>query len=107
MVEKQAEYYWRTKANKWTDTLFSESLLKNPSMLTSSELAKALTEYQLWRTGREKYDYKVDPSIEGKEDEPPFSPRILSNIIVEIIARLEIAGDLALGRLQPKKGYNA
>lgn len=91
-------FHWRKNLKNWTDTLFSKRLLSNPSLMTNSELSKALEEHQEWRTGLGKYDWTKDPIKERAETEPPFSPSVLSNLINETIARLRIGGDLAIGR---------
>ena len=93
-------FYWRTNKKKWTDTLFDSKLLTNPSLMTNAELAKALEEHQEWRRGEGKYFWKDDPIKEKSETDAPFSPAILSNLIIETIARLKIGGDLAMGRFK-------
>lgn len=92
--------YWRKQKSQWTNTLFDKKLLTNPSLMTNTELAKSLEEYQEWRSGEGKYFYKENPIKEKAETEPPFSPAILSNLIMETIARLKIGGDLAMGRFK-------
>ena len=89
---------WRKVPDKWTDTMFRDTLLKNPSLMTNQELAKAIIEYQLWRSGKDKYAWSVDPEIEGKEDQAPFSMRILSHLLIEVATRMELIGDLVMGR---------
>lgn len=91
---------WRIKKNKWTDTLFDSKLLVNPSLMTNAELARAIEEHQEWRTASGKYHWEEDPIKENAESEPPFSPHVLSNLIMETIARLKIGGDLAMGRFK-------
>ena len=93
-------FYWRTNKKKWTDTLFDSKLLTNPSLMTNAELAKALEEHQECRRGEGKYFWKDDPIKEKSETDAPFSPAILSNLIIETIARLKIGGDLAMGRFK-------
>ena len=93
-------YPWRKNKKKWTDTLFESKLLSNPSLMTNAELAKALEEHQEWRRGEGKYFWKDDPIKEKAESDAPFSPAILSNLIMETIARLKIGGDLAMGRFK-------
>ncbi|MBO6031818.1 MAG: hypothetical protein J6Q22_10295 [Prevotella sp.] len=94
------EYPWRKNKKKWTDTLFECKLLSNPSLMTNSELAKALEEHQEWRMGIGKYFWKDNPINEKAETDSPFSPSVLSNLIMETIARLKIGGDLAMGRFK-------
>ena len=94
------ELGWRKKSGIWTDTLFEKKLLDNPSLMTNLELATAIEEHQTWRMGEGKYDYREDPIKEGAELQPPFSPKVLSRLIFETIARLKISGDLAMGRLK-------
>ena len=89
---------WRVVADKWTDTCLDHRLLVNPSLMTDHELAYALEEFEVWRHGKDKYDFEVDPILEGKENECPFSPEVFTKIITEIICRLKIGGDLSLGR---------
>lgn len=91
-------FHWRKNLKNWTDTLFNKRLLTNPSLMTNVELSKALEEHQEWRMGHGKYDWTTDPIKERAETEPPFSPSVLSNLIMETIARLKIGGDLAMGR---------
>ena len=91
---------WRKNPSKWTDTLFEKKLLDNPSLMTSLELASALGEYQAWRTSSEKYDWHDNPIAESQETEAPFSPRVLSNLLVEAILRLQLTADFTLGRLK-------
>ena len=93
-------FYWRKNKKKWTDTLFDSKLLTNPSLMTNAELAKALEEHQVWRTASGKYHWEEDPIKENAESESPFSPHVLSNLIMETIARLKIGGDLAMGRFK-------
>ena len=100
--QKKAKFPWRKDKGKWTDTLFGKSLLQNPSRMTNSELAESLEEYQLWRVGEGKYYWEADPIAEQAEMDAPFSPRVLSNLMMEAIARLKIIGDLTEGRF--KKG---
>ena len=99
-IKSKNDFFWRKKSNKWTDTLYAKKLLLNPSLMTHAELAKALEEHQEWRRGEGKYFYKEDPIKEKAEIESPFSPAILSNLIMETIARLKIGGDLAMGRFK-------
>ena len=94
------KFPWRTNKEKWTDTMFDFKLLANPSLMTNLELAKALEEHQKWRTGTDKYLWEVDPIKENREIESPFSPAVLSRIICEVIVRLQIGGDLAMGRFK-------
>lgn len=89
---------WRTNPNVWTDTFCDKKLLQNPGLMTSNELANALAEHQKWRTSQDKYDWKNDPFKENKENEPPFSPLVLSRLLYEAIARLAIIGDTHCGR---------
>ena len=93
-------FYWRKNKKKWTDTLFDSKLLTNPSLMTNAELAKALEEHQRWRLGEGKYFWREDPIKENAETDSPFSPSVLSNLIMETIARLKIGGDLAMGRFK-------
>lgn len=99
-MSKKRKLPWRSNPAKWTDTCIDEKLLKNPSLMTNNELAYALTEELEWRRGKGKYDWSIDPFLEGKEDEMPFSARAFSNIQAEVIARLEIIGDISMGRLK-------
>jgi hypothetical protein len=101
-MAKSRKLPWRTNPAKWTDTCVDEKLLKNPSLMTNKELAYALTEELEWRRGKGKYEWSTDPVLEGKEDEMPFSARVLGNIQAEVIARLEIIGDISMGRLKEK-----
>ena len=89
---------WRKIASRWTDTCFEKKLLDNPSLMTNIELATALEEHQMWRTSQGKYNWNEDPANDGWEIEPPFSAKVLTNLVIEAIARLKISGDLALGR---------
>lgn len=91
----QKKFAWRKNPKVWTDTLFDKKQLSNPALMTNIELATALEEHQMWRTSQGKYDWKEDPIKEGKENDPPFSPKVLSNLIWETIARLKISGELA------------
>ena len=91
---------WRMDKSKWTDTLFNRKLLANPSLMTNIELSEALKEHQEWRMASGKYHWEEDPIKENAEGEPPFSPHVLSNLIMETIARLKIGGDLAMGRFK-------
>lgn len=92
------KYPWRKNQRKWTDTLFEKKLLANPSLMSNIELADALEEYRKWFTGTEKYDWQEDPTKEGKEDEMPLSPEVFGRIVCETIARLQIIGELTMGR---------
>lgn len=94
------KFPWRKNQKKWTDTLFAKKLLKNPSLMTNSELATALEECMMWWLARGKYDWQEDPVSEGKEDECPFSSGVLKNIFYETIARMKISGDIAMGRFK-------
>ena len=89
---------WRKNPKQWTDTFFEKKLLLNPFLLTNCELAAALAEHQKWRRGEGKYNWQENPIKEHKEDEAPFSPNVLSNLLYEAIARLAIIGDVACGR---------
>lgn len=91
---------WRIKKNQWTDTLFDSKLLENPSLMTNAELARAFEEHLEYRKASGKYHWEEDPIKENAESEPPFSPHVLSNFIMETIARLKIGGDLAMGRFK-------
>ena len=99
-MAKRRNLPWRSNPQKWTDTFFDENLLKNPALMTNKELAAAMTEELEWRRGKGKYEWAIDPVLEGKEDEMPFSASVLSNIQAEVIARLEIIGDISMGRLK-------
>jgi hypothetical protein len=99
-MEKKKKLPWRKNQSKWTDTCFSDALLKNPSLMTNNELAAAMTEQLEWSRCKGKYEWSIDPVLEGKEDEMPFSPSVYGNIQAEVIARLKIIGDLSLGRLK-------
>lgn len=99
-MAKRRKLPWRSNPQKWTDTCFDEKLLKNPTLMTNNELAAAMTEELEWRRGKGKYEWSIDPVLEGKEDEMPFSARVYSNIQAEVIARLEIIGDISMGRLK-------
>lgn len=99
-MSKKRKLPWRTNPAKWTNTCVAEKLLKNPSLMTNNELAEALAEHLEWRTGKGKYEWTVDPVIEDKEDEAPFSARVVSNLMVETIARLELIGDISMGRIK-------
>lgn len=91
---------WRKNMREpWVDTLFDRRLLDNPALMTNDELATALVEYQEWRRGKGKYHWDNDPIEEKAEVSPPFSPEILGRLLDETIARLEIVGDLTMGRL--------
>lgn len=98
MSSRKNKYPWRKTKSKWTDTLFEKSLLVNPSLMTNSELAKALEEFQTWRTGTGKYLWDPDSVKEGAETECPFSAHVLTHILWETISRLQISGNLAMGR---------
>lgn len=102
------ELSWRKVPDKWTDTMFEITLLENPSRMTAEELARALCEYNLWRRGKEKYDYRGGPfnTIE-EEREPPFSPKVLGRLIEEATVRLFMIGQLTLGRLKSEDGLYA
>ena len=91
---------WRKNKKIWTDTLFEKKLLANPSLMTSSELVQALSEYLMWWSSKGKYDWQEDPVKEGAEEQCPFSSRVLTNLFHEAIARLKISGDLAMGRFK-------
>ena len=95
---------WRINQSHWTDTLFDKSLLKNPSRLTSTELAEALEEHNEWRRGTGKYFCYLDdnPLEDESEMEAPFSAEVLGRILDEAAIRLKIIGDLVAGRF--KKG---
>ena len=95
--------HWRKNKNVWTDTMFTKKLLRNPSLMTDVELADALFEYNEWRLGSGKYDWREDPVKECAEQEPPFSSNVLTMILAEIHARLLIGGELALGRFKNRK----
>lgn len=97
---KKKPYPWRKVKGKWTNTLFEEKLLKNPSLMTSTELSNALKEHQEWRTSYGKYNWEKDPYKEGKEEQPPFSPDVLTNLIWEAIVRLQIVGEMSEGRFK-------
>lgn len=96
--KKGKKFPWRKKQSVWEDTMFEKKLLANPSLMTSHELADALKEYQEYRRGIGKYEWKEDPIAEHAEVEAPFSPKVLGRLLDEAIVRLLIGGDLALGR---------
>ena len=91
-------YPWRSNQRKWTDTLFAKKLLTYPSLMTNTELARALEEHHRWRIGYGKYRWVEDPIREKAETEAPFTAKVLSRIMTEAIARLKIIGDMAEGR---------
>ena len=91
---------WRKNKNKWTDTLFEQKLLTNPSLMSNIELAKAMKEFQEWTKAIGKYDWNEDPFKEGKEDECPFSSAVWSRIMNEAIVRLHLIGELSIGRFK-------
>lgn len=69
--------------------------------MTNTELAMTLEEHQLWRKGLGKYDWGDSVEAMRKaEKDTPFSPEILSNLLMETIARLRIIGDLVEGRFK-------
>ena len=97
----QKVYYpWRTNQEKWTDTFVEKRLLTNPSLMTNTELARALNEHQNWRTGIGKYHWEKYPIKEKAETEPPFSAEVLSRIMIEAIVRLKMIGDMTEGRFK-------
>ena len=89
---------WRSNQRKWTDTLFEKKLLTYPSLMTNTELARALEEHHRWRIGYGKYRWSEDPIREKAETEAPFTAKVLSRIMTEAIARLKIIGDMTEGR---------
>lgn len=97
-------YPWRKNKNKWTDTLFEKKLLQNPSLMTNEELSFAIKEGLEWSRALGKYDWKEDPVREGKEDEMPFSSEVWGRFLTEAMVRLQLIGDLALGRFK-KNAY--
>lgn len=94
------KFPWRKNQKKWTDTLFEKKYLTNPSLMTNSELVRALSEYVMWWSSKGKYNWQEDPVKEGAEEQCPFSSGVLKNLFYEAIARLKICGDLAMGRFK-------
>lgn len=92
------KFPWRTVEDRWTNTIFCEKLLKNPSLMTNEELAAALFEHNSWRRSMGKYDWKHNPIAEGAEQEPPFSSEVIGRFVDEACARLLIIHDLTVGR---------
>lgn len=95
---------WRSNPEKWTDTLFDKKLIQNPSLMTNEELSSSIKEYLEWSRAKGKYDWEVNPITEDKEEEPPFSSEVWGRIMTETMVRLQITGEIALGRFK-KNAY--